>query len=98
MPASPRAKRRKPSLSLRWGAEWYSKNALDGERRYLMCDPDSGLPVVFRTRREARAWIDVEVGYIRVRPDLREEPHGWRLPKAVRVGIRRCGRAQMRMV
>lgn len=25
--------------------------------------------------------------FIKTRPDLRKEPHGWRLPKAVRVKV-----------
>jgi hypothetical protein len=45
------------------------------------------LPVLFRTRAEARRWIEANHGYIRRRPDLQREPHGWRMPIAVRVEV-----------
>lgn len=64
-----------------WGVQWHSKNRLDGDRRYLLWSP------IFHTRRKAQEWIDTHYGYIRERPDLRREPHGWRMPKAVRVKI-----------
>lgn len=41
--------------------------------------------MLFSTRREARAFIDREWGYIRTRRDLRSPPHNWRMPRAVRV-------------
>lgn len=44
-------------------------------------------PVLFRTRREAQLFIAKEYGYLRHRPDLRAEPHGWRMPKAVKVEV-----------
>jgi hypothetical protein len=65
-----------------WGVRWHSRNRLDGDLRHLMWTP------LFRTRRECRAFIDDEYGYIRKRPDLRVEPHGWRVPKAVRVEVK----------
>jgi hypothetical protein len=68
-----------------WGAEWHSKNSLDGESRHVMYE--RGMPVVFGTREEARHWIREKFGYIRHREDLRKEPHGWRLPKPVRIEI-----------
>jgi hypothetical protein len=45
------------------------------------------VPVIFPTRREAREWIKAKYGYIAERPDLRAEPHGWRVPTAVRVDV-----------
>lgn len=65
-----------------WGVEWHSTNSLDGESCYLIWTP------LFRTRRECRAFVDEQFGYIRKRPDLQREPHGWRIPKAVRVVVR----------
>jgi hypothetical protein len=76
---------------IRWGAEGQNRNRANVAQRYLLCGADL-LPALFRTRREARAWIEREYGYIRRRPDLRAEPHGWRMPVAVRVEIRRVGR------
>ncbi len=72
-----------------WAAEWCSKNLLDGEERHLI-NRDS-VPVLFRTRKRTREWIEAEYGYIRTRADLRKEPHGWSIPKAVKVIIVRQG-------
>lgn len=44
-------------------------------------------PCLFMTRREAREYIKCRYGYIKHRKDLRIEPHGWRLPKPVRVEV-----------
>lgn len=69
-----------------WGVLWSSENRLDGKKQHLMYDDDC-LPALFRTRKEAREWINAQYGYIRERIDLKAEPHGWRIPKAVRVSI-----------
>ena len=66
-----------------WAAQWHSKNRLDGERRHIIYR--DLLPALFRTRRECRDFIRENYGYIEHRDDLRSEPHGWRLPKAVKV-------------
>jgi len=68
-----------------WAAEWHSKNLLDGERRHIIYN--NCLPALFRTRRECREFIKDKYGYIAERPDLRDEPHGWLLPQAVKVII-----------
>lgn len=68
----------------RWGILWNSKNNLDGISEYLMWDYGT-MPLLFKTRREAREYRNKKWGYIRDRKDLRIEPHGWRLPKIVRV-------------
>ena len=72
-----------------WAVEWYSVNRLDGETRRLQWCPESGPGDyrLFRTRRACRAYIEERYGYIRNRPDLRAEPHGWHLPSAVRVTV-----------
>lgn len=85
-----------------WGVKWRSKNALDGERSYLIgrvtAPHGDGHPIVqpagdqtplvtFATRQAARAFIRDRYGYIATRPDLRAEPHGWRLPIPVRIKI-----------
>lgn len=44
-------------------------------------------PLLFRTRKEARIWIDEHYGYIKDRYDLRSAPHHWRLPKPVKVEV-----------
>lgn len=71
--------------SVRWALLWRSDNWLDGRREHLVYD--ERVPVLFRTRQEARDWRDERYGYIRERPDLRREPHGWRLPLPVKVRV-----------
>ncbi|KKM80261.1 hypothetical protein LCGC14_1341660 [marine sediment metagenome] len=70
-------------MNTHWGVEWHSKNRLDGVQRYFMWE--NGEPLLFPTRQVARSYIAREYGYIRYRADLRREPHGWRMPQAVRV-------------
>lgn len=74
------------SITRRWAALWTSRNLLDGETRHFLRD-GGGLPELFKTRKDCRAWIRLHYGYIASRPDLRTEPHGWRVPRAVRVHV-----------
>ena len=67
-----------------WAGEWHSKNYLD-ECRHLLYE--NCLPVLFRTRQECRDYINRGYGYIRDRKDLRDEPHGWRIPRAIKVNV-----------
>ena len=69
-----------------WGVLWRSKNKLDGYREVLLWEHPKRL-ALFDTRREARDWIEKKFGYIKTRDDLRREPHGWKMPVAVRVKI-----------
>ena len=64
------------SLPTRWAVKW------DRAVMWHRC-----LPLLFRTRREARAWIEEKYGYIKTRKDLRSAPHHWRLPTAVLVTV-----------
>ena len=68
-----------------WGAEWNSVCKRDGETRYIIFE--GGMPLVFGTRAQARHWVKEKYGYIRYRPALQEEPHGWRVPRVVRIRI-----------
>jgi hypothetical protein len=70
---------------VRWAVQWYSRNRLDGTRKGWMWE--DGGPLLFRSRREARAYVRQKYGYIATRHDLRTEPHGWRLPRAVKVSV-----------
>jgi len=73
---------------LAWGILQHSENHLDGKREYL--DGDASHPCrtrLFYTREEARRFNNERYGYIRNRPDLQREPHGWKLPKVVCVVI-----------
>jgi hypothetical protein len=91
-----------PTVTEGWAIKWRSDNALDGKRehligRYGVKDADDGLPplseregypvLVFKTRRAAAAAIKKHWGYIAERPDLRREPHGWKVPVPVRVRV-----------
>lgn len=66
---------------------WQSKNRLDGTTRHLICR--NRVPTLFITRKAARQFIELNYAYISVsvRKDLRNEPHGWRVPIPVRVTI-----------
>ena len=80
---------REGSVNL-WALKWKSENALDGCCEHLMLfgkPPDRYWPTVFRTRSAARAFREEKYGYIRRRPDLRKEPHGWKFPAIVKVKI-----------
>ena len=66
-----------------WAAQWHSCSRLDGDKKHLLCE--DCLPMLFKTRREARDYIKKTHGYIATRPDLQAEPHGWRMPQAIKV-------------
>lgn len=68
-----------------WALLWRSCNKLDGRREHIVYK--NCLPALFRTREQARRFAAQEYGYIRRRKDLRTEPHGWRIPKPVRVSV-----------
>ena len=81
-----------------WAIKWREKSALDGERETLLGRYFPGLPLVpdhvagqtvmlFKTRALARVHIRKHYAYIRQRSDLRQEPHGWKMPVAVRVSV-----------
>ena len=68
-----------------WAALWHSNNRLDGLRESIIYE--NQIPKLFPTRKEAREWIVLRYGYIKTRQDLRREPHGWRMPRAVKVEV-----------
>lgn len=81
--------KRKPPLlkeAKRWAILCGSDNRLDGKREWLQGD-GSGLPRMFMTRKSCRAYIEKHFSYIRTRPDLKAEPHGWKMPQAVKVMV-----------
>ncbi|GAB6842328.1 hypothetical protein HNR00_003537 [Methylorubrum rhodinum] len=72
-----------------WGVLFRSQNRLDGSSAFLVGTTlHPCRTMLFTTRREARAFIAAEYGYIRERKDLRDEPHGWRMPVPVQVDVR----------
>lgn len=83
-----------------WGVRWESNSRLDGEQRWLIGSANTlhyihyitelqGCTgsLMFESRRACQEYIKEKYGYIRDRKDLREEPHGWRMPKATRIKI-----------
>ena len=63
-------------------------NVLDGDRQWLHGIPDGTTGTqLFRTRADARAYVKAVSRGLAKRPDLRAEPHGWRMPRAVRVVV-----------
>ncbi len=71
-----------------WGVLWRSKNKLDGKQEVIMYN--NGIPYLFTTRHEARLFIEEQFGYIRRRPDLQREPHGWQMPVPVKMLVLRA--------
>jgi len=85
-----------------WAILWRSESRLDGARENLIGTRLLGTvaqdgdyrpagaeqtTMTFRTKREASAFIKAQFGYLSKRPDLRAEPHGWKMPMPVRVRI-----------
>lgn len=81
-----------------WAIKWRSESQLSGKvERFVGCRGAVNPPVpvhldgyttaLFRTREEARGHIRQHFGYIRRRPDLRAEPHGWKMPVPVKVRV-----------
>ena len=68
-----------------WGVLWRSDNLLEGKTEYILWENQR--PLIFDTRKEARDFISQRYAYIRGRSDLRTEPHGWKMPKPVPVGV-----------
>ena len=69
----------------RWAVQWRSDNKLDGKQRRLLWAGER--PLLFYTRRAAREYIHEKWGYIKLRPELQQEPHGWKMPLPVKVRV-----------
>ena len=70
-----------------WAVKWRSECLLDGKTEYLL-GAKSIPPMLYKTRTDARAFIKERYAYLRKRPDLQREPHGWKMPVAVKVAVR----------
>lgn len=69
----------------RWAVRWRSHNEFAGKTEFFTCD---GLNYdLFRTKKDAAQHIKDEYGYIAKRRDLRAEPHGWKMPIAIKVRV-----------
>ena len=74
--------------TLAWAVLWRSENLIDGKREHLVGTPWFPLhKALFSSRRKAREYVNVKYSYIKNRKDLRQEPHGWKIPRVVRVKI-----------
>lgn len=69
----------------RWAVMDRYESRLDGRSETIIWD--GGMPLLFHRRDACRAYIKKRFGYIAGRKDLRAEPHGWRMPKPVRVRV-----------
>ena len=76
----------KDEAVIRWGLLGRSKFKCTDVNEHLI--QRDCVPILFRTRREAREYVQKYYGYIKHRKDSHNELHGWRLPKPVRVEIR----------
>ena len=74
------AKRKSTPAPTRWAVQWMCPKP-----EYILWR--QCLPLLFRSRRDARVWIEENYGYIKTRADLRSIPHNWRLPRAVKVAV-----------
>lgn len=71
-----------------WAVEFRTESLRSGSKRFLVRKvPGQLLPSLFRTRQDARKFAEEQLGYIRKRPDLQAEPHGWKPPRVVKVKI-----------
>lgn len=69
----------------RWAIQFRSKNSLDGYRSHLV--RENGQVLLFNTRSQARDFVNKNYGYIKDRNDLKKEPHGWKIPRVVKIVI-----------
>lgn len=67
-----------------WGLLWRSKNKLDGLCEHLIYTQEC-CPKFFTTRKSAQRYAKELYGYIKERKDLRQEPHGWRMLRPVKI-------------
>lgn len=72
-----------------WGIIRITKGGIDGDTERLMYSNYRDGWLIFRTKRECKEYIDEHWSYMKTRRDLRVYPHGWRLPKPVKIEIKR---------
>jgi len=74
---------------IRWAVLWRQKGSIDGdiERIQWGYGGDRQAPYLFRTKKDCAVFIKERYGYIAKRKDLREYPHGWRMPKPIKVRV-----------
>lgn len=70
----------------KWAVKFISDNKRDGHIEHFMWA--HGRPVLYETRAEARVYIKDNYGYLANRPDLKAEPHGWKMPQPAKVKVK----------
>ena len=71
-----------------WAVLWRSECRLDGKVERLVGSPWFPLKTaLFASRAKAREYAQRKFGYIKNRKDLRQEPHGWKIPKVIQVEV-----------
>jgi hypothetical protein len=75
-----------------WGIVESSDNWLDGLHSWLYPAWQGGLnmvplPRLYKTRREAREFCTREKNKLKGRPDLTNEPHGWKMPRVAKIRV-----------
>jgi len=78
-----------------WAIKHVTDSRLDGHREWLEGNARFSVPacvagchkVVYKTRAEARRHIRLHHGYMKKGSYLRTNPHGWKMPVAVRCRI-----------
>lgn len=72
-----------------WAILWRQTDLnLRGADSYLIGDADQfGKTRLFKTKKEAQENIKANFGYIAKRKDLRQRPHGWRMPVPIKVAV-----------
>lgn len=65
-----------------WAVRWHTR---DGPEHFII--KGYLTPHLFSTREEARWFISENYEYCRDRKDLRQPPHNWRMPQAVKVRV-----------
>ena len=80
---SPRNERKVNDKRRRWAIFWCSGKQEQSQHLVNL----NGAVALFKTRREAIEFNEVNFGYIKGRPDLKGHPHFWKFPRVVRVKI-----------
>lgn len=63
------------------------KTKASGEPSWIQWDYRTNKPLLFKTRRECREYIEKEWGYQRTRDDLKRPPHNCLMPLPIRVRV-----------
>lgn len=74
--------RTKQFWSVKWIGNPYERLGIPSHIIY-----ENLLPVLFKTRSEAREFVKAKYGFIAEREDLRNPPFNWRMPQIIKVEV-----------